>query len=342
MRRANRHILFCFCLLASSAHAGNGTAYAVIGRLTPGGDGGWDYPSVDSRTHLLYQSRADHVSVVNTKTGKEVGQITETPGVHGIALAPALGRGFISAGKANRVTVFDLKTRAVVGSVSTGEGPDSIVYEPVSQRVVSFNGHGHSATVIDARSNTAIVTLPLDGKPEFAQADGRGAIYFNIEDTGELGVIDGKSAVLKGRWKLPHCEEPSGFALDTAHRRSFSTCANQTLAVMDIDSGKAVANVPIDKGVDGCAFDPASGNVFSANGEGTLTVVHETDPDHFQVRQTLVTQAGARTIALDKITHRLYLPTAQFGLAPEPSAEHPHPRPPPLPGTFVVLVVGRP
>lgn len=339
MKTATRLVLFGLTAIAAAVHA-DGKPYAVTQRYAPGGDGGWDYLSVDAATHLLYLSRADHVSVVDTTTGKEVGQIADTPGVHGIALAPELNRGFISAGKGNFVKVFDLKTRAVLATVAAGEGPDAILYDPASQRVFAFNGHGHSATVIDATSYAVVATIPLAGKPEFARADGRGMVYVNIEDTAELVAIDARAAVLKNRWKLPQCEEPSGLALDAAHRRSFSTCDNQILAVTDVDSGRSVASVPIGKGVDGGDFDPAAGNVFSANGgDGTLTVVHEADPDHYAVQQTLSTQRGARTVALDPASRRLYLPTADFGPAPQATAEHPHPRGQPLPGTFVVLVV---
>jgi YVTN family beta-propeller protein len=338
-------IAHCLALLAFSSTVISAVAdnkpYTVVQRLSPGGDGGWDYPSVDPRTHLLYLSRADHVSVVDTRSGKSVAEILDTPGVHGIALAVGLGRGFISAGNADQVKVFDLKTNTVLASVPTGAGPDAIVYDRASQRVFAFNGRSHDATIIDAASNAVIATLPLGGKPEFARADGRGMVFANIEDTAELVAIDASTATLKARWPLPHCEEPTGLALDAAHRRSFSTCSNETLAVLDIDSGRVVANVPIGKGVDGAEFDAARLTLFSANGEGTLTVVLERSPDEFVVRQTLRTQRGARTIALDAATHKLYLPTAAFGPSPEPTADKPHPRPQPLSGSFVVLAVAR-
>jgi len=333
----------CLILLglsgAALAAAAGERPYTVAQRLPLGGDGGWDYLSADPQAHLLYLSRADHVSVVDTRSGTQIAAIADTPGVHGIALAPELGRGFISAGKADLVKVFDLKTRAVLATVATGAGPDAILYDAASQRVFAFNGHGHSATVIDARSNAVLATLPLGGKPEFARADGHGMVYVNIEDTAELVAIDAATATLKARWPLPHCEEPSGLALDAAHRRSFSTCGNETLAVLDIDSGRPVANVPIGKGVDGAEFDPARQLVFSANGEGTLTLVRERGPDDYVVQQTLTTQRGARTIALDAATHQLYLPTAEFGPTPAPTTDTPHPRPQAISGSFVVLVV---
>jgi DNA-binding beta-propeller fold protein YncE len=313
--------------------------YRMTDPLPIGGDGGWDYPSVDPNTHWLYLSRATHVTVVDTGTGKSVGEIPDTPGVHGIALAPELNRGFISCGQANVVKVFDLKSRAVLASVPTGDGPDAILYEPTTQRVFAFNGRGKSATVIDARTNTVVATIALAGKPEFSRADGRGNVFVNIEDTAELARIDAGTASLRARWALPQCEQPTGLALDAAHRRGFSTCGNQILAVTNLDSGQSVASVPIGKGVDGGEFDPATQNIFSANGEGTMTVVRELGPDQYTVLQTLTTQRGARTIALDTSTQRLYLPTAQLSPAAAATPDNPRPRPTPVPGTFVVLVV---
>jgi DNA-binding beta-propeller fold protein YncE len=193
--------------------------------------------------------------------------------------------------------------------------------------------------VIDAKTNTVVATIPLAGKPEFARADGRGSVFVNIEDTAELAKIDAKAAVLMMRWPLPKCEEPSGLALDAAHRRSFSTCGNQILAITNLDSGQSVDSVPIGKGVDGGEFDPVTQNVFSANGEGNITVVHEVAPDQYTVQQTLSTQRGARTIALDTTTHRLYLPTAELSPLPPATETNPRPRPTPIAGTFVVLVV---
>lgn len=225
--------------------------------------------------------------------------------------------------------------------MKTGAGPDAIVYEPMTQRVFAFNGHDHSATVIDAQSNAVVATIALGGKPEFTRADGRGQVLVNLEDTAELLVLDAKATAIATRWPLPDCEGPGGLAFDAAHRRSFSTCDNQVMAVMDVDSGKLVASIPIGKNVDGADFDPITQDVFSANGEGTMTIVHEQSPDHFIVQQTLMTQRGARTVAVDPSTHRIYLPTAQFGPAPAATADHPHPRPAILSGTFVVLVVAR-
>jgi hypothetical protein len=325
--------VLCFSLTVRAAEG----LYRVADRFALGGVGGWDYLTVDPASHLLYVSRADHVAVVDTVSGHSVGEIPDTPGVHGIALAPELHRGFISCGQANVVKVFDLQSRAVLATVQTGDGPDAILYEPTTQRVFAFNGRGHSATVIDAKTNRMVATIPLAGKPEFARADGRANVYVNIEDTAELARIDAKSATLGARWLLPHCEEPTGLAIDAEHRRGLSTCSNQTLAVTDLDSGRSIGIVPIGKGVDGGEFDIGTQTLFSANGEGTLTIVREVTPDRFTVLQTLETQRGARTIALDPSTHRLYLPTAQFNATAPTTAEKQ--RPVPVPGTFVMLVI---
>jgi YVTN family beta-propeller protein len=324
-----------FCAIASGAHAAD---YSVAEKWALGGDGGWDYPSVDPGAHLLYLSRATHVAVVDTTTGKIAGDIADTPGVHGIALAPDIGRGFISAGKANQVKVFDLRTRGLVASIAVGSKPDAILYDPHSRRVVAFNGHSDSASVIDSATNKVVATIALGGGPEFARSDGAGHVYVNLEDKNELAAIDMESLTVTARWALPGCDGPSGLALDLAHHLSFSVCSNAKMAILDTQSGKGIATLPIGNGVDGAEFDPDSQNAFSSNGDGTVTVVHESDPEHFAVIQTLITAKGARTIALDPNSHRLYLPTASFGPMSSAAADE-HPKPPILPNTFVVLVV---
>jgi YVTN family beta-propeller protein len=326
------------CAIASAAHAAD---YSVAEKWSLGGDGGWDYPSVDPGAHLLYLSRATHVAIVDTRSGKIVGDIADTPGVHGIALAPDLGRGFISAGKANQVKVFDLNSRQVLASIEVGSKPDAILYEPHTHRVVVLNGHSDSASIIDPADSRVVKTIALGGGPEFARTDGAGRVYVNLEDKNQLAVLDMASLQVTAHWALPGCDAPSGLALDAAHQRSISVCANAVLVVLDTASGKHVATVPIGHGVDGVEFDPAVQNAFSANGDGTLTVVHEADPDHFVIVQTLATAQGARTITLDPDTHRLYLPTASFGPVKGGLLDA-HPKPPILPGTFEVLVVAPP
>ncbi len=325
-------------VFAAAAAAAQPVRYSVAEKWALPGDGGWDYPSVDPAAHLLYLSRATHVAIVDVASGKIVGDITDTPGVHGIALAADLGRGFISAGVTNRVKVFDLRTREAIESIAVGAKPDAILYDPYTHRVVAFNGRGDSASVIDTATNTVVNTIALGGQPEFAVSDAAGHVYVNLEDKNELAVIDMAALKVTAHWALPGCDSPTGLALDVAHQRSFSVCSNAAMTILDTRNGRAIATLPIGHGVDGAQFDPDSQNAFSSNGEGTLTVVHESDPQHFAVTQTLATAKGARTIALDPATHRLYLPTASFGPVAQGSGDA-HPRPPVLPGSFVVLVV---
>ena len=330
--------LICFATLMGAATLAGATSYQVAQKLPLGGEGGWDYLSVDSATHLLYLSRATHVVIVDTATGKIVGDVGDTPGVHGIAIASDLGRGYISAGKADRVKVFDLKSRQTLADIAVGSKPDAIVYEPTSRQVFAFNGHSDNASVIDTASNKVVETIALGGAPEFARADGTGKIFVNIENKNELVALNAKTRKVTARWPLPGCDGPSGLALDAAHHRSFSVCGNSAMTILNVETGKAIATLPIGKGVDGADFDAESQNAFSANGDGTLTIVHEADPDHFAVIQTLETAQGARTIALDPKTHALFLPSANFGPA-KPSLLDAHPKPPILPDTFFVLTV---
>jgi YVTN family beta-propeller protein len=335
----NKPILLTACiaaLLASTADAG-AASYRVADRFPVGGDGKWDYPSLDSATQRLYLSRGTHVVIVDTQTGHIAGYIADTPGVHGIALAPELGRGYISLGKSDQVKVFDLKTLDVVATVKVGTKPDAIVYEPQTRQVFVFNGHSSNASVIDATISKVVATIALGGTPEFARADGAGTVYANIESTNELVALDTKGRKVTARWPLPGCEGPTGLALDSAHHRGFSACANKRMSILDLNTGRSVATVPIGAFVDGAEFDADSQNAFSANGDGTLTVVHEADPEHFTVAQTLATARGARTIALDTSRHKLYLPTARF--EETASARADEPKGPVVPGSFVVLVV---
>ena len=332
--------LFGGCMLCALGMANFAAAgpYVLAAKLPIGDDSGWDYPSVDSDAHLLYLSRATHVAVMDTQTGRVVGDIADTPGVHGIALATALGRGFISVGKANQVAVFDLKSRNIIARLDVGTKPDAILYDSATRKVFAFNGHSHDVSVIDAVAGKVVATIALGGAPEFARSDGLGKIFVNLEDENQLAALDANSGQVTGRWPLPGCDGPSGLALDAQHHRSFSVCSNSTMSILDTQTGRAVATLPIGQGVDGAEFDPLAQSAFSANGEGTLTIVHEVDPDHFVVAQTLTTQRGARTVALDDKTHKLYLPTAGFGVA-KPSVLDAHPKPPILPASFVVLVV---
>lgn len=316
-------------------------AYHLIKKVVLGGEGFWDYLAVDSAARRLYISHASKVLVLNADTYAVLGEIPGTDGVHGIALAPALGRGFTSNGRSNTVSVFDLQTLKVQGQVKTGENPDAILYDPASRRVFTFNGRSNDATVIDAASGAVAGTIPLGGRPEFAAADGDGRIYVNLEDKSEVVTLDSRALSLKTRWPLAPCEEPSGMAMDTKHRRLFIGCHNKMMAVMDADTGRIVATPPIGEGVDANAFDPGTGLAFSSNGDGTLTVVREDSPEKFSVVENVPTQRGARTMALDLKTHKVYLVTAQFGPPPAPTPERPHPRPSIVPGTFTLLVLGQ-
>lgn len=314
----------------------------VLKTLKLGGEGGWDYLEVDPDAHHLFISRATHVIVVDTESGKQVGDIPDTPGVHGIALAPELGRGFTSNGREGTVTIFDLKTLKVIDKVKdVGQNPDAILYDPASQSVFTFNGRSHNSTAIEASSGKVLGQIPLDGKPEFAVSTGKGEIFVNIEDKSELTAIDPHTLKVKATWPLAPCESPSGLAMDVKNRRLFAGCDNKLMAVVNADSGKVITTVPIGDGVDAGRFDPENGYAYASCGEGVLTVVHEDSPEKFSVVENVTTQRGARTMALDKKTHNLYTVTAEFGPRPAPTASEPHPRPPILPDSFVVLVVGK-
>jgi YVTN family beta-propeller protein len=339
------------CLTLSLA-AGLTTASIAAGTSAPnmevqqrwklGGAGGWDYLTLDSEKKRLFISRATHVDVISVESGQLIGSIPDTQGVHGIALAPALKRGFTSNGRANSVTVFDLDTLKVIQEVKVpGRNPDAILYEPGGKHVFTFNGASKDVTVLDASSLAVLATIPVPDKPEFAAQDGRGQIFVNIEsDPGQMVVIDTQKLKVKSTWPLPGCNSPSGLAIDRAHRRLFSVCDAKVMAVTDALSGKQAALVPIGEHPDAAGYDQKRGIVYSSNGDGSLSVVHQDAADRYSVVQTLPTQRGARTMALDDATGKVYLVTADFAPAPAATAEQPHPRPAPIPDSFVVLVVG--
>lgn len=317
--------------------------YKVINRVTLGGEGGWDYLLVDSDAHRIYISRGSHVMVVDADSLKPVGDIPDTAGVHGIALAPEFGRGFTSNGQANTVTIFDPKTLNKIGSVNVGTNPDAILYDPASKRVFTMNGRSHDTTAVDAKSGTVAGTLPLGGKPEFAQADGNGHVFVNIEDTSEIVQFDSKNLKEMNRWKLAPCEEPTGLALDNNTHRLFAGCGNKLMAVVDAMNGKVITTLPIGPGVDASAFDPATKLAFAScgGGNGTLTIIREDSPDKFTVVGNVETAPGARTMALDRNTHNVYTVTAKFNPTPQPTAENPRPRRSIVPGSFELLVLGQ-
>ena len=326
---------------ASSAAAPSTANYHLLRKLPVGGEGGWDYLTIDSAARRLYLSRSTRVVVLDVDSGAAVGEIPGTQGVHGIALAPDAHRGFTSNGRTSTVTIFDPGTLAVLAEVkTTGENPDAILYDPASRRVFTFNGRGKNATAIDAAAGTVAGTVALDGKPEFAAADGRGRIFVNIEDKNQVTVIDSRALRVEASWPLASCEEPTGLAMDRQHRRLFAVCHNRTMAVLDADSGRAVASLPIGAGVDAAAFDSVTSLVFASNGDGTLTVVKEDGPDSYRVVQNAATQRSARTMALDEKTHEVFLAAAEFGTPPPATADQPRPRAPMVPGSFAILVLG--
>ena len=320
--------------------AGGAANYHFIREIPIGGEGGWDYLSIDSAARRLYVAHATQVVVVDLDRSAVIGSIPDTPGIHGVAVAPELGRGFTSNGQESRSSVVDLRSLKTLFKVATGAGPDAILFDPGRQEIYTFNGRGKSATVIDARTNQVVATVILPGKPEFAVADPDASrIYANIEDQSEVVAIDNMAHRIVATWPIAPGVEPSGLALDAAHHRLFIGCHNELMVMMDSATGRVLATVPIGRGVDANAFDPATGLAFASCGDGTVTIAREDAPGHLVVVQTLPTEAGARTLALDPATHRIYLATAKFGPLPESPAGGRR-RPPVVPGTFKVLVYG--
>jgi DNA-binding beta-propeller fold protein YncE len=328
-------------VLQASAVAQPASGYHLIKTYKLGGEGGWDYLTLDSAARRLYISRATHVIVFDIDSGKTVGDIADTPGVHGIALATELNRGFTSNGREGMVSIFDMKTLKTLNKVQVGDNPDAVLYDPSTKRVFTFNGRSQDATAIDAERGTVVGTIKLEGKPEFAVSDEKGGVFVNLEDKSQLLALDPAKLAVKSRWPLAPCEEPSGLAIDRKNRRLFAGCNNKLMAVVDADSGKVITTLPIGGGVDATAFDDETKLAFASCGEGVLTVVREESPDKFSVAENAKTQERARTLALDPKTHQVYLVTAKFGPAPAPTVDQPHPRPPVLPDSFVVLVMGK-
>jgi len=320
----------------SRVSAAGSSGYHLVKTISVPGDDGWDYLAVDTDGRRVYISHGTHVVVMNADTYAIEGDIPDTPGVHGIAIASDLGRGFISSGRANTATIFDLKTLKTIGTVKTDANPDAITYDSVSKRVFTFNGRGKNTTAINAADGTVVGTLALGGKPEFAVADGRGSIFVNNEDTSEVIEIDTQKLTEKHRWPLAPCKSPSGLAMDLKHRRLFAGCDDKVMAIVNADTGKVITTVTIGDGVDANAFDPGTDYAFSSNGEGTLTVVHEDSPDKFTVVDNVPTKKSARTMGLDLKTHNIFLPAADFD-PPAPGERRGKMKP----GSFVILVVAK-
>jgi DNA-binding beta-propeller fold protein YncE len=340
--KSKLNILLAFSLLfalTSVSLAADSQKYEVTNHFAVGGEGGWDYLTYDADGGRLFVTRSTHVMVLDAATGKVLGDLPETPGVHGVAVASDLGVGVTSNGKAGNLTIFDLKSLKKTGDVKAGNKPDAILYEPLTHYVFAFNGNSHDATVIDPAKATVVATIPLDGAPEFAVTDLRGHVFVNLEDKNEIAEIDVQKKTVMAKWPLTGCDGPTGLAIDRKNNRLFSVCSNQVMTVLDAVSGKLVATVAIGKHPDAAGFDPETRLVFSSNGDGTMTVVRQDTADKYTVVQTVPTALGARTLALDPKSHKIYLVTAKFGATPAATPEQPRPRPAMIPGSFEVLVV---
>ncbi len=334
-------LVFVAGILITEPRAAAQSPYTLLKQIPIGGEGGWDYLSVDAGSRRLYVTHATKVVVIDLDEGSVFGEIADTPGVHGFAIAPELGLGFSSNGRESKASIVDLKTLKTVSKVDTGENPDAILYVPGRQEVYTFNGRSRSATVFEAKTGKLVATIPLPGKPEFAVLDEKaGRIYDNIEDRSEVIAIDAVRHAIVSTWPLAPGEEASGMAIDLEHHRLFLGCSNKMMMMMDSATGKVLATVPIGDGVDANAYDPATRLAFSSTGEGTVTIAREEPSGRLMVVQLLATARGSRTMALDSKTHNIYLAAADFEKSEGPSTETSRQRPKIVPGSFKVLVYG--
>lgn len=338
--------VFCLALFAAShlpaaPQSGGGSGYHLVKKVKLGGPGGWDYLEVDPATHRLFISRGTHVIVVDAEQGKVIGDIPDTKGVHGIAMADEFNRGYTTNGGTSDSTNFDLTSLKVLGNTKTDKDSDAVIYDPFSKRVFTFNGDANTASGIDAASGKLVGTFPLGGGPEFGATDGKGKIFVNLEDKSSLVKFDAKTLKIENTWPLAPCESPSGLAIDAANEILVVGCHNKLMAFVDGNNGKVLGTVPIGQGVDANRFDPGTGFAFASCGDGTLTIAHEDSPTKFSLVEMIQTQRGARTMALDYATHTVYLVTAEFGPAPAATTGNPRPRPTMIPDTFTLLVYGR-
>lgn len=334
-------ILLALVLPAPAVASAQLPGYHVVASYVLGGEGGWDYVSVDTAGQRLFIAHNDRITVVDQNTGKVLGEIPGLNRAHGVTYAYHAGHGFATSGGDSSVVMFDLKTLKVLGRTIAAEDADALLYDPASDKVFTFNGDAHSASVIDPGSGQRVMNIDLGAKPESGATDGQGKVYVNLEEAGTVAEIDVKAMKVTRRWSLAPCASPVGMAIDVAHHRLFSGCRDQQMAISDAVAGRVIATVPIGSGVDGNAFDPSTGYAFSSNGDGTLTVVGE-QGGKFAVLQTVETMQGARTLGFDPRTHRLYTVSAKFGpLPPDATGTSRRRRPPVLPGTFTLLVVGR-
>ena len=316
--------------------AQSSSPYRITHTYTLGADGSWDYIVPDPPNHRLFIARQNRIMVVDEDNGTLLGEVIGIQGAHGTALAPATGHGFATSGNDQSVVMFDLKTFQPLGRIPAAEDADAILFDGASNRVFTLNGDAHSSTVIDPKAGTLITNIPLGGKPEYGASAGDGKVYANLTDTSEVVEIDAKSASVARRWSTAPCKQPVAMAIDTAHHRLFSGCRSGVMAVSDYQAGKVVATVPIGAGVDGAAFDAASGNAFASNADGTLTVIHQDSGDQYRFIENVQTPQGSRNMGLDPTNHRLFLASAKFG--PVPAGGR---RGPVLPGSFTLLVIER-
>jgi DNA-binding beta-propeller fold protein YncE len=330
-----------FMLLMGVVTSLSASGYRLLKSIPIPGDGGWDYLTVDVAARRLYVSHGTQVEVLDVDSEALVGSIPNTKGVHGVAIASELGRGFTSNGQAATVTIFDLKTLQTLGEVKTGKNPDAIIYDSATHRVFAFNGGSDSTTAIDAAQGEVAGTIELGGGPEFAVADGTGHVFVNLENKSLVLKLDSRKLTVQERWPLAPCESPSSMAMDQRNRRLFIGCRNHMMAVVNADEGQVITTLPIGDHVDATAFDPETQLIFNSNGDGTVTVVHQASSDKYQLAETVKTKPGAKTMALDLKTHRLFLSVADYGPPPTPTQERPHPRPSIVPGSFKILVLGR-
>ena len=342
MKKMNALSMLIFIVPAFlNLQAQNKKAFHVIKTFHILSGGGWDYLAVGPGNNRLYVSHGTQVNILDKTTGDSIGIIENTTGVHGIAFDKVQGKGFTSNGRLNNVTVFDLKTNAVITQIATGENPDAILYEPFSKKIITCNGRSKDLSVIDPIENKVIATISVGGKPETAVSNEAGKLYVNIEDKNEITVVDTKTFMVEAHWPINPGEEPTGLAFDKKTNRLFAGCSNKFLVVINAATGGVISSLPIGDGCDGVAFDAETKNIFTSNGEGTMSVFYEHSADKIEAVATIITKRGARTIIVDGQTHLIYLPAADFEPQPEQAGSAPKGRPKMIPGTFQVLVIGQ-
>ncbi len=339
--RKSFYIILLLPFLLNKSLAQSNPVYHITKTFHVGGEGWWDYIAVNSSLKRIYVSHGTHVNILNEADGDSVGIIPNTEGVHGIAFAYHFNKGYTSNGRSNTVSVFDLKNNKVLKQINTGKNPDAIMYDPFTKKIFVCDGRSNEATVIDPSGDTVAASIDLNGKPEAAVSDNKGNVYVNIESKSEIVKINMRNYKIEDRWKIGKGESPSGLAIDSKNMILFSGCDNKLMVILSAKDGKVLAELPIGEGCDGVVFDNKYLEAFSSNREGTLTEVHEDSPTKFHVVANIPTKQGARTSAIDEKTHNIFLPTANFEPAPAPTADVPHPRPKVIPGSFVVIEVGK-